>query len=50
MDTVLVVDGSDRAIVSPNDTVSARLEPGSRTIALAGLAPNCVVDGPTRVQ
>lgn len=29
-----------------NGTVSTRLDPGSRTIALTGLAPNCTVDGP----
>ncbi len=32
--------------VSSNGTVLTSLDPGSRTIALTGLAPNCTIDGP----
>jgi dipeptidyl aminopeptidase/acylaminoacyl peptidase len=39
------VDGTDRGIVPSNGTVLIRLEPGSRTIALTSLAPNCEVEG-----
>jgi hypothetical protein len=42
----LEVDGSDRERISANGTVLAGLEPGSRTIALRGLASNCAFDGP----
>ena len=40
------VDSTDRGMVLSNDTVLTRLDPGSRTIGLTGLMPNCVVDGP----
>jgi dipeptidyl aminopeptidase/acylaminoacyl peptidase len=42
----VVVDGDDRGAISANDTTLIQLEPGSRTIALTGLTPNCAVDGP----
>ena len=40
------VDGTDRGIVLSNDTVLTRLDPGSRTIGLTGLMPNCTIEGP----
>ena len=40
------VDGTDRGILPTSGTVLTRLDPGSRTIALTGLAPNCTIDGP----
>ncbi len=40
------VDGTDRAAVSSNGSVLTEVDPGSRTIALTGLTPNCSVDGP----
>jgi hypothetical protein len=42
----VLVDGSDRGAIAANGTLYTRLDPGSRTIALTGLAPNCAVDGP----
>ena len=42
----LDVDGTDRGILPTAGTVLTRLDPGSRTIALGGLAPNCAIDGP----
>jgi hypothetical protein len=41
----VTVDGTDRGRVPSNGTVLARLVPGSRTIALEDLAPNCKIDG-----
>jgi hypothetical protein len=41
----VVVDGTDRGTIPSNGTALIRVDPGSRTIALAGLAPNCAVDG-----
>jgi len=41
----VMVDGSDRGAIASNGTVLARLEPGSRTIGLTGLAQNCAVQG-----
>jgi hypothetical protein len=41
----LDVDGTDRGILPTAGTVLTRLDPGSRTIALTGLAPNCTIDG-----
>lgn len=41
----VVVDGSDIMAVAANGYVTTRLGPGSRTISLAGLAPNCAVEG-----
>jgi hypothetical protein len=40
------VDGTHRVTLASNDTVRIRLEPGSRTIALTGLAANCTIEGP----
>jgi hypothetical protein len=40
------VDGTDRGILPTSGTTLTRLDPGSRTIALTGLAPNCTIDGP----
>jgi hypothetical protein len=40
------VDGTDRGILPSNGTVLTRLDPGSRTITLTDLAPNCTIDGP----
>jgi Tol biopolymer transport system component len=42
----LVVDGTDKGVISSNGTVMTFLKPGSRTIALTGLAPNCALNGP----
>jgi hypothetical protein len=39
------VDGTDGGILPTSGTVFTRLDPGSRTIALTGLAPNCTIDG-----
>jgi len=41
----VLVDGTDHGTIGSNDTILARLEPGSRTIALTGLAQNCVLQG-----
>ena len=41
------VDGTDQGILPSNGTrVVLRLDPGSRTITLTGLAPNCTIEGP----
>jgi hypothetical protein len=37
----VTVDGSDIGVIPANDIVFIRLDPGSRTIALSDLAPNC---------
>jgi Tol biopolymer transport system component len=42
----VVVNDSDQGAISVNDTLPARLDPGSRRIGLTGLAPNCTLDGP----
>jgi hypothetical protein len=42
----VLVDGAERAHIQPIDTVLTRLEPGSRTIALTDLSPNCTTAGP----
>ena len=42
----VLVDGAERGAIPSNGTVLTRLDPGTRTIALAGLAPNCRIDGP----
>ena len=42
----VAVDAVDRGAISANGTVLIRLDPGSRTIALSGLAANCTLDGP----
>ena len=41
----VVADGSDQGAISSTDTVFTRLDPGSRTIGLTGLATNCTIDG-----
>jgi dipeptidyl aminopeptidase/acylaminoacyl peptidase len=41
----IAVDGGDRGPISTNGTMLIRLDPGSRTLALTGLTPNCAVDG-----
>jgi hypothetical protein len=40
------VDGTDRGVVLPNGALAVRLDPGSRTVTLTGLPPNCTIDGP----
>ncbi len=40
------VDGIEWGILPSIGTVLTRLEPGSRTIALTGLSPNCTIAGP----
>jgi hypothetical protein len=42
----ITVDGTDRAPISSNAVAFVRAQPGSRTIALTGLAPNCTSAGP----
>jgi hypothetical protein len=42
----VAVDGTNRGAIPPNATVLTRLDPGSRTITLTGLTPNCTLDGP----
>ena len=39
------VDGTDLGILPRYGTVLTRLDPGSRTIVLTGLTPNCTVSG-----
>ena len=46
----VMVDGSDRGAIASNGTVFTRLDPGSRTISLAGLASNCAVEGSCRAR
>jgi TolB protein len=41
----VVVDGSDRGAIPANGTMLTRLDPGRRTISLAGLASNCAIEG-----
>jgi hypothetical protein len=41
----IVADGSEVDTVHANATALLRLDPGTRTIGLAGLAPNCSLDG-----
>jgi hypothetical protein len=41
----LAVDGADQGVLPVNDTVLIPLDPGSRTLALAELAPNCTISG-----
>jgi hypothetical protein len=43
----LVVDGGDQGTIASNGTVLVRLNPGSRTVSLEGLAADCAIDGPT---
>jgi hypothetical protein len=42
----VAIDGTDRGQIPSTGTVLTRLDPGSRTIALTGLTPNCTTDGP----
>jgi hypothetical protein len=42
----LAVDGADQGFLPANTTALFRIEPGNRTIALTGLAPNCTIQGP----
>jgi hypothetical protein len=42
----VAVDGNVVAAMDPNDTLLAKLDPGSRTVELTGLAPNCAVEDP----
>jgi hypothetical protein len=42
----VLVNGTDGGVVGSNDTVLTRLEPGSWTITLADLAPNCTASDP----
>jgi TolB protein len=42
----VAIDGGDPRPISANGTMLIRLDPGSRTISLTGLTPNCVIDGP----
>jgi hypothetical protein len=42
----VTVDGTDQSVVSATGSVLMLLEPGTRTIALTDLAPNCAHDGP----
>jgi len=42
----VVVDGTDRGPIGSNGSVLTQIDPGSRTIALTGLAANCAIDGP----
>jgi hypothetical protein len=41
----VVADGSDGGAVASNGTVFTKLDPGSRTVSLAGLAANCAIEG-----
>ena len=41
----VVADGSDRGAIASNGTVITELDPGSRTISLAGVASNCAIEG-----
>ena len=41
----VTVDGGTRGAISANGTMLTRLEPGSHTVALTGLAPNCALNG-----
>jgi hypothetical protein len=42
----LVVDGNMVGELAANDTLLARLDPGSRTVELTGITPNCTVEDP----
>jgi hypothetical protein len=44
----LTLDGTDHGAISANDRVSIRLNPGSHSIALVGLAANCSVENSPR--
>ena len=39
------VDGTNGGPLPANGTVLTRLDPGSRTVTLTGLSPNCTIDG-----
>ena len=42
----VMVDGIGRGAIAANGTILIQLDPGSRTIALTGLSPNCGIEGP----
>lgn len=41
----LMVDGTDRGSIPSNGTILTKLDPGSRTISLAGVASHCAIEG-----
>jgi hypothetical protein len=41
----VMADGRHRGTIASNGTVLTKLDPGSRTIGLAGLASNCAIEG-----
>jgi hypothetical protein len=41
------VDGTTQAFIRGNGVAHILLAPGSWTVGLADLAPNCTIDGPT---
>ena len=41
----VTVDGTDYGLIPPNDSLLIPLDPGSRTIGLTGLTPNCTIAG-----
>ena len=43
----VVIDGADHGSIPANGTLLTGVDPGTRTITLAGLAPHCTVDGPS---
>ena len=45
----LLVDGGDGGVIRSKNALFLRLEPGTRTIALTDVAPNCTADGPATV-
>ena len=42
----VMVEGADRGGISSNGTTLIRLDPGTRSFALASMEANCRVDGP----
>jgi len=42
----VLVNGADKGVIGSNGTLSTRLGPGTWTIALTDLTPNCTIDGP----
>jgi hypothetical protein len=42
----VVIDGNDRGSIPPNGTLLTPVDPGTRSITLAGLAPLCSIEGP----
>src|SRR5262245_14082825 len=41
----VVVDGGEVGTIASNGILAAQLDPGSHSIALTGLSPNCTIDG-----